>query len=120
VTITATYNGISKAATLVVNPLSISSLTLSPASVTGGGSTPWNRVTLNAPAPAGGVVVALTADNPAVTLPPSVTIAAGSTTSPQFAIATTAVPVQTAVTITATYNGTGRQASLLVNPPPSR
>jgi hypothetical protein len=46
VTITGTYNGVSKADTLVVNLMQIRSLTLSPATVIGGLSTTANRITL--------------------------------------------------------------------------
>jgi hypothetical protein len=56
-TITATYDGVSKALGLVVNPM-LGSLTLNPSVLTGGaGST--GTVTLTAAAPAGGTVVTL-------------------------------------------------------------
>jgi hypothetical protein len=88
---------------------------VNPTVVTGGaGST--GRVTLNRAAPAGGAVVALTSSNTnAATVPASVTVAAGATTK-TFAITTSAVNAATAVTITATYNGVSRTATLTVNP----
>ncbi len=117
VTITATYDGISKTDTLVVNPLVVSALTLSPTSVNGGVAATGNRVALNAAAPAGGAVVSLSSDNPAVAaVPASVTVAAGQTLSPTFSITTTAVASPVTVTITATYNGSVKQSVLTVTP----
>jgi LmbE family N-acetylglucosaminyl deacetylase len=115
-TISATYNG-TQTATLTVNPptLSLSSVTLSPATVTGGTST-TGTVKLGGAAPAGGAVVTLSSSNSATaTVPASVTVAAGATTA-TFAITTSAVGSATALTISATYNGT-RTATLTVNPP---
>src|SRR5207248_2929749 len=87
--ITPTYNGISKAVGLVVNPL-LGSLTLNPSVLIGGaGST--GTVTLTSAAPAGGAVVTLTSSNlNAATVPASVTVAGGAT-SASFAVTTKAV-----------------------------
>jgi len=117
VTITATYNGVSKTDTLVVNPLAVSTLTLAPATLSGGASSTSNRVKLNAPALPSGAVVTLSSDTPAAAaVPTSIIVAAGSTTSPDFTITTSPVTTPTAVTITATYNGISTQALLTVNP----
>jgi subtilisin family serine protease len=115
VTITASYGGVSKSATLTVNPTALSSLTLSPSSVTGGLSSTYNKVTLNGPAGPSGAAVSLTSSNPAVASPPaSVTVAAGTTTSAYFAITTTPVAAATQVTITASYGSVSKSATLTV------
>jgi len=116
VTITADYNGVTKTANLTVTPPGLVSLFLSPASVKGGGSTTSNKVTLNGPAPAGGVVVALASSDAGVTVPASVTIPGGSTASPLFSIATTPVGANTTVTISATLNGASVTATLTITP----
>jgi uncharacterized protein (TIGR03790 family) len=116
VTISATYNGLTKNATLTVNPIALLSLTLSPTSVVGGASTTLNKVTLNGPAPAGGIVVNLSSANSIATVPPSVTVAAGQTSSPNFTITTSAVAAATIVAITASYNGVNKPVNLTLNP----
>ena len=98
----------------IVTPPIVSSLSLSPTSVTGGGSS-TGTVTLNAPAPAGGAQVALSSSDPAATTPASVTVAAGAT-SATFSVATGAVAVSTPVTISASYGGATQTASLTVLP----
>jgi trimeric autotransporter adhesin len=115
VTITATYSGLAKTATLTVNPPLVG-VTVSPAAVMGGvGST--GRVTLGTAAPVGGAIVTLASSNvTAATVPASVTVAAGAT-SATFAITTKVVTAVKAVTITATYNGVAKTATLTVNPP---
>ena len=80
----------------------------------GGLSTTANTVTLNAPAPAAGAVVTLTSNNPAATVPASVTVAGGTTVSPAFTIATSAVAANTPVTISATYGGITATGTLTV------
>ncbi len=92
----------------------ISALTLSPATVTGGTSS-TGTVVLDGVAPAGGIVVGLTSSVPSVaTVPASVTVTAGAITA-TFQITTSAVGVVTPVTISGTYNGT-QGSTLTVNP----
>src|SRR5205823_12913322 len=114
VTLTATYSGLAKTATLTVNPPLV--VTVTPAAVTGGvGST--GRVTLGTAAPASGAVVTLASSNlNAATVPASVTVAAVAT-SATFAVTTKAVTAVKAVTLTATYSGVAKIATLTVNPP---
>jgi hypothetical protein len=96
--------------------VTLSSVSLSPASVTGGTSS-TGTVTLSSTAPTGGTTVTLTSSNTAAgTVPASVTVAAGATTA-TFTASTSAVATNTAVTITATLNGTNTTASLTVNAP---
>jgi len=115
VTITASAGGVSRTATLMVNPapsVTLQSLTISPTSVWGG-STATGTVTLSGPAPAGGVVVQLRSSSSRASVPSSVTIPAGAT-SARFTIQTRSAFSITTVTITATYNGVSRSAQLTV------
>jgi hypothetical protein len=113
VTITATYNGVAKTATLMVNPpagpAALAGVTMNPATMIFG-STSTGTVTLTAPAPVGGATVALSSSEwVSFYLPASVTVPAGAT-SAQFTV-TTAIGQATTV-ITASYNGVNRTAAL--------
>jgi hypothetical protein len=93
----------------------VTSLSLQPTSVSGGG-TSTGTVTLSAAAPAGGTVVTLSSGNTAVaTVPDGVTVPAGGTTA-TFTAATNPVTTSTTVTIFATDGGTTRFAQLVVTP----
>jgi hypothetical protein len=93
--------------------LGVASLSLNPATVTGGNSS-TGTVTLTAVAQAS-TTVAITSNNPAATVPASVTVPAGSQ-SRTFSISTTQVPATTTAVITASLNGTSRTATLTINP----
>jgi hypothetical protein len=96
------------------NTATIQSLSLSSASVMGGGSV-TATVTLSGPAPAGGVGITIQ-DSPAIlqfTSP--VTVPAGQT-SATFAISAPNVTSATSVTLTATLSGVTLNAALTVNP----
>ena len=114
--VTATYGGIAKSATLKVRPISVKSITLTPTSVTGG-SNVAGKVTLEAPAGPGAITVTLSSSNAAVAHPTvaSITIAAGATTG-NFTVATSHVSSSKVVTITATANGLSKTKNLTVNP----
>jgi hypothetical protein len=95
---------------------SLSSLTLNPTSVSGG-STSQGTVTLTGAAPSGGSVVTLASSNTTVaTVPSSVTIPAGAT-SATFVVTTYSVAAPTSVTISASYGGVSKTATLTVTPP---
>jgi len=97
--------------------LSLSSLSLNPASVTGGNSS-TGTVTLSGAAPSGGAVVALSSSNTvAARVPSSVTVAAGAT-SATFTVSTSAVAASTTATISGVYGGVTRSAALTVVPAP--
>jgi hypothetical protein len=97
-------------------PASLSAITLTPSSVTGGASTSGG-VTLTSAAPSGGALISLASSSAAVAaVPASVTVAAGAT-SATFAVTTAQVTTVTAVTISAAYAGVTRAATLTVNPP---
>lgn len=93
----------------------LSSITISPGSVTGGG-TATGTATLTTAAGHNGAVVTLSSSNTAAaTVPASITIASGQTTG-TFTINTSAVAAQTSVTITGNL-GVNATASFTVAPP---
>jgi hypothetical protein len=115
-TLSATYSGVTKTTTFIVNPASapaLATLTLNPASVRGG--TPaTGTVTLSAPAPSGGAVVTLTSSMPTLaSVPASVVVTAG-TTSSTFNVTTAATKKNTLVTISASYAGVTKTATITV------
>ena len=113
VTVSGTYGGTQQAATLTVNPPTLSSLALSPTSLFGGSATK-GTVTLSGPAPSGGAVIPLTSSNTSVAqVPTSVTVSAGATTA-TFSVTTTPVTVNASAVISGTY-GVTRSATLTVN-----
>ena len=113
VTISASYSGATQTALLMVTPSTLTSLTLSPSSVTGG-SASTGTVTLGAPAPSGGAVISLSSNNTGVaTVPGNVTVAAGAT-SATFTVTTNPVSTSTPITISASYGGGTQTASLTV------
>jgi hypothetical protein len=100
-------------------PPRLSSLSLSETSVPGQGS-PTGTVTLTTAAPTGGAVVRLESTNvDAARVPSSVTVPAGATTA-TFNITTATVPTRVNVTITASYAGLERTATLTVTLPTPR
>jgi hypothetical protein len=98
-----------------VRPPVLSVLTLSPTSTKGGTTTTANRVTIDGPAPVGGVVINLSADS-GVIVPATVTIPAGSTQSPNFSAITPVVGSTTTASVTASYNGSTRTVFLTLTP----
>jgi subtilisin family serine protease len=116
VTISASLGGVTKSVNLSVVPFSVYAVYLSPAVTGGGSTTTGNRVQLNSVAPAGGAIVSLASDTAGVTVPASVSVAAGASVSAYFNITTSAVQVSTPVQITATYAGASKSSTLTVNP----
>jgi hypothetical protein len=115
-TLSATYGGVTKTTTLTVNPAaaaSLATLFLNPTSVKGGASV-TGTVTLNALAPANGATVTLTSSNPALaSVPASVLVSAGTTSKP-FTVTTGATRKNVSVTISASYAGVTKSATLTV------
>jgi len=116
VTISAMYQGLTATAPFTVNalpPPTLSSLTISPNTITGGLST-QGTVTLAAPAPVGGILVGLSSSALNIAqVPPSVTVQQGFTTA-IFTVNTIRVPVAEVATITATAAGITRSAVVTV------
>jgi hypothetical protein len=103
--------------TVLVSPVP-ATLTLSPSSVPGSNSS-TATLTLTGAAPSGGAVVTLTSSNTAVaTVPASVTIAAGAT-STAFTVATLIQSATTTAIIGAAYHGLTKTALLTVTLTPS-
>jgi uncharacterized protein (TIGR03437 family) len=114
--VTASYAGAIESAALTVNPAGLPtpvSLTLNPVTVTGGNSS-TGTVTISAPAPAAGLVVNLTSNNPfAAQIPTLVTVASGQTVG-TFAITTPTLAGAETATITASAGGVSQLATLTV------
>ena len=99
----------------VGTPATLSTFTLTPATVVGGNAS-RGTVTLTAPAPSGGALVALTSGNSAVAaVPASVTVGAGTSAS-SFTVNTGSVTTITAVQLNAAYAGAIVSATLTVQP----
>ena len=113
--ISATYNSVTPTpATLTINPLAISSVSVNPTAVAGPNPS-TGTVTMAGPAPAGGITVSLQSNSSAATVPTSVNVAANAS-SATFPVATLGVSTSTAVTITASYGGANVTTTLTVNP----
>ncbi|MGZ8497627.1 MAG: hypothetical protein ACXW5W_04310, partial [Candidatus Binatia bacterium] len=104
------YNPVPAAAALA-------SLTVTPASATGGQSR-TGTVTLTSAAPAGGIVVGLTSSVASAQLPTSVTIPANASTA-NFTVTTSAVSSLTAGNISASYNNVTKSVSISLLPSPA-
>lgn len=116
-TVTASANGVSRNTILTVNSTSgpsLATLTLSSSSVSGG-SKVTGTVSLSAAALGGGAVLQLSSDSGVVQPPATVTIPFGRS-SADFSISTSAVTTAESVSITASFNGATKSATLKVNP----
>ncbi len=116
VSISGASGGVTRSASLTVTPvplppLALASLTLSPSSVIGGLESSTGTVNLTRAAPTGGAIVALFSSNGAARVPSSVVIPAGAS-SASFTVRTSIVLISTSSTISASYNGTTRAATL--------
>ena len=117
VTITASTNGSSGTATVTVTPpaAALSGITTNVTAATGGVAV-TGTVTLSRAAPTGGAVVTLASSSTTIgTVPASVTVPAGAT-SVTFTITTRMVTAASTLTVTGTYLGVAKAASITVNP----
>ena len=113
VTLAATAGGVTKNETLAVAPVVLIGLSLHPTTVVGG-NTATGTATIDSPAPAGGIVVALSSSRPKVAwVPATVTIPAGAT-SASFLVSTNRVSRSTWVLISGAYNSISATAELTV------
>ncbi|HKB10443.1 MAG TPA: hypothetical protein VKD69_07310 [Vicinamibacterales bacterium] len=83
-----------------------------------GGQPMRGLIGLQTPAPAGGATISLSSDNPVVTVPPSVPIAAGNSAT-TFVASTSAVTSPSGATITASTGAGSKSVFLSVNPDPN-
>jgi hypothetical protein len=115
-TLSATYAGVTKTTTFTVNPASapaLATLTLSATTVKGG-TRAVGTVTLTAPAPSGGVVVALSSTNPSLASVPASIVVATGTTSKGFIVTTASTRRNASSTISASYAGVTKAATISV------
>ncbi|MFO1312249.1 MAG: hypothetical protein U1F41_09320 [Burkholderiales bacterium] len=112
--VTATYAGVSKSASLQVNPAPymLNAPVISPASIVGGG-TGTATVSLGAAAPAGGAVVAVRSSSTLAQVPAQVTVPAGAS-SVQFPVVTRATRRDASVTLSITYAAAVTRATFKV------
>ncbi len=103
------------AATFAVSNVGLTSLVLNPSSVKGGNIS-IATITLNAPAPEGGLGVAITTDQPLAVHPPSLVTVPGGMRSLSFAVRTTPVRATTVANVTASANASQVSATLTVTP----
>jgi hypothetical protein len=96
-------------------PPTLSSVSANPSTVTGGNSA-TGTVTLTAPAPAGGISVALRSAPSAIIVPATVVVPA-TQSSASFSISTTPVGTTTAGSIAASYEGVEKSTTVTVMPP---
>jgi uncharacterized protein (TIGR03437 family) len=114
-TLTATLNGQSRTATVnLLGKVLVSSLACNPTSLKSGAASSCT-VTLSKAAASGGTGVGVSANNGAVTVPPTVTVAAG-VSSATFNATAGSVSANQPVTVTASLNGSSAAAALTVAP----
>ena len=113
VSITATLGSSTQTTVLRVNLRGPTILSFSVDPSVAGGQTLTAAIEIDAPAPDGGVAVALSSDNGAVRVPATATVPAGATRATVF-IPTTGVSTDVRATITATFGGESRAAAILI------
>jgi uncharacterized repeat protein (TIGR03803 family) len=102
-------------ATFQVANVGLTSLVLNPSSVKGGNIS-IATITLNAPAPPGGLGVGVTSDHPLVVHPPPLVTVPGGMSSFSFAVRTSVVRSTTVANVTASANASQVSATLTVSP----
>ena len=111
--ISATLSGVTKTVNVTVQPATLTSLTLSPATVPGG-VTVGGKVALSGPAPVAGIVVMLTSSQSAQAKVPSKLLIPAGARLATFNVATTSVSRKTIATITASLGSITRSAALML------
>ena len=114
--VTASAGGVSKTTTVTIAPLpQLTALNCSPTSVNAPGTSSCS-VVLTLAAPSGGITVTLASNNSNVTVPASVSIAAGQTAA-SFTANVGQITTDATAQLSATYAGVSRTATLsLVSP----
>ncbi|BDI29793.1 hypothetical protein CCAX7_18440 [Capsulimonas corticalis] len=112
ITATATLGSVSRSATYAVNAPALTSFV--PASSVLGGQPLSARVTLTSPAPAGGALVSVTSNSPAIT-GGAVTVPAGATTATAL-LTTHPVSAAASVTLTAAWKSVSLTGNVAVQP----
>lgn len=114
VTITATSGSIIRTASFTVTAPLLTGFTLTPLTLTGGGSV-TATVTISSPAPAGGLTINISRSSAAVNTPATITVPAGAT-SASVTFSTSLVSSQTQVTVTASRGSVSIPVTLTLNP----
>ena len=121
--ITGSYASVSKSASLTLAAAALTGFSVNPATVVGGGTATGN-VVLNGQAPPGGALVVLASSDKATATVPNTVVIAGGTTSTSFNVISKVVRITRSTTISAIYAGQVRTAGLKVlkpslDPPPN-
>ncbi len=118
ITLSAAYGGMTVRSDLIVTPtVSLNGLALETTELTGAAFSITGDVSLNGPAPSGGIIVTLANSQAAIiTMPTSITVAQGLQIA-SFTITTQAVSTDTSATITAIAAGISLSAPLTVLAP---
>lgn len=115
VTVTAEYAGVVRTNTFAILPApQLTRLTMTPASIKGGENS-TGSVLLSRKAPAGGITVNLSDNATYTTTPASVFVPENQLTA-TFIVTSVPVTVKRVITISATYKGVTKTATLTVNP----
>lgn len=115
VTVTAEYAGVIRTNTFSILPApQLTRLTMNPTNIKGGLSS-VGTVLLSRTAPAGGIVVNLSDNATYTTTPASVTVPSGQL-SATFSVTSVAVTVKRVITITSSYKGVIKTATLTLSP----
>jgi hypothetical protein len=93
----------------------VRALNLSPSSVTGG-EPAYGTVVLTAAAPAPGILIELSTDDPAVNVPATVRVTGGATSAP-FIVTTLPVGTITTAMISGKHDGVRKSVGLAIKPP---
>ena len=115
ITVNAVLGAYSVSSAFKINGTVLHFITISPNSVVGGVIT-TGTVNLAGVAPAGGFVVSLSSNNPAASVPTSVTVPAGASTV-TFSISTTPVSAVTTLSVTAMNGSVSTSYGLIIAPP---
>ena len=110
--VTSVLDGVTKTSTLTVLSHKVAALDVTPSTVIGGNSS-VGTVTLTSKAAPGGYVVALSSDNPAITVPAEVTVAEGETTA-TFPVDYDVVADDSNGVVTAQLNGSSKTSNVTV------
>jgi len=110
--VTSVLDGVTKTTTLTVLSHKVAALDVTPSTVIGGNSA-VGTVTLTSKAAPGGYVVALSSDNPAITVPTEVTVPAGQTTA-TFPVDFAVVAADSNGVVTAQLNGSSKTSNVTV------
>lgn len=114
-TINASLNGSSAGLSVSLDPAALlTALNCTPSTLTGSGTTSCS-VTLNRTAPVGGALVSLASNNPALTVPASVTVPSG-VSSATFNASASSITVAGTATLSASLNGSSAGFAVTLSP----